>query len=114
MNRYHTVAIALVGWYFMMPPETNFNAPFSRWTQISVSDNPADCMKVKRAVVEYADKQHIQVQKLLLNLPEIDNKEQAALSKFTESQRAEFERTPKYLEFLKKRHDVLMEAAKYF
>ncbi len=54
MKPRHTAALALVGWYLMMPPLKSANrddpsgprdlhAPFSQWDQVSAYDSAAKC-----------------------------------------------------------------------
>jgi hypothetical protein len=49
MNLRHTAALALVGWYLMVPPLTseehhfNFNAPLAQWEQQGEFDTADSC-----------------------------------------------------------------------
>jgi hypothetical protein len=53
----HLAALALVGWYLMMPPprtvgdhfETNFSAPLSKWTKIRRFDLQSQCETTREA-----------------------------------------------------------------
>jgi hypothetical protein len=57
MNLRHAAALALVGWYLMMPPprtvgdhfETNFYAPLSKWTMIRRFDLQPQCEAAREA-----------------------------------------------------------------
>ena len=50
MNPRHAPALALVGWYLMMPPQTNgkidSNAPLSQWTVEESYDSAAPCREM--------------------------------------------------------------------
>jgi hypothetical protein len=50
MNLRHAAAIALVGWYLMMPPITSFDlhAPLSEWETIGRYDSANVCSKWQR------------------------------------------------------------------
>jgi len=51
MNLRHTAALALVGWYLMLPPMNSWprtpwidrNAPFSKWTIQATLNSANDC-----------------------------------------------------------------------
>ena len=48
MNLRHAAALALVGWYLMVPPisrqgEFLDNAPLSKWTLLDSMDSASDC-----------------------------------------------------------------------
>lgn len=53
----HLAALALVGWYLMMPPprtvgdhfETNFYAPLSKWTKLRRFDLQSQCETTREA-----------------------------------------------------------------
>jgi len=51
MNLRHAAALALVGWYLMVPqPDApgkapNANAPLSQWNQMGAFDNASNCEK---------------------------------------------------------------------
>ncbi|HXN14034.1 MAG TPA: hypothetical protein VN865_13050 [Candidatus Acidoferrales bacterium] len=53
----HLAAIALVGWFLMMPPprtvgdhfETNFSAPLSKWTRLRRFDLQSQCESAREA-----------------------------------------------------------------
>ncbi|HEY6419222.1 MAG TPA: hypothetical protein VIX59_09480 [Candidatus Binataceae bacterium] len=57
MKLRHLAALALVGWYLMMPPprtvgdhfETNFSAPLSKWTKIRSFDLQSQCESVRES-----------------------------------------------------------------
>lgn len=54
----HSVALALVGWYLMVPPDSNdkaaaiatANYDYSQWETIDSFDSAADCQSVLRGV----------------------------------------------------------------
>jgi hypothetical protein len=53
MNLRHTAALALVGWYLMMPPVTSDgriqkNAPLSRWYIFSNFETKEECEKARQ------------------------------------------------------------------
>ncbi len=60
MNLRHAAAVALVGWYLMVPPvvekagsyEADFNAPLSRWSVDSPFDTAAECRAVNANLVQ--------------------------------------------------------------
>jgi hypothetical protein len=49
MKPHHAVALALVGWYLMVPPmyapnhEVDFNAPLAKWVIIDSFDTASEC-----------------------------------------------------------------------
>ena len=51
----HTVALALVGWYLMVPPligpnyAIKSNAPFSQWVIVQTFNTAGDCEREKAA-----------------------------------------------------------------
>jgi hypothetical protein len=53
MNRRHATALALLGWYLIMPPVEGMppaavpKATFDRWHTMNVFDSVADCQKEK-------------------------------------------------------------------
>ena len=59
MNLRHAAALALVGWYLMIPPiiekaggyEADFNAPISRWSVNSPFDAASECRAVNGQLV---------------------------------------------------------------
>ena len=58
----HTAALALVGWYLIVPnplldgsPDTN--APLSAWTQSGLFDRAADCEQANRQLIQRAKQQ---------------------------------------------------------
>jgi len=59
MNLRHAAAVALVGWYLMIPPviekagsyEADFNAPLSRWSVNSPFDSASECRAVNANLV---------------------------------------------------------------
>ena len=50
MNPRHAAALALVGWYLMIPPGANnglpFDAPISQWRHIGSLDSAAECERI--------------------------------------------------------------------
>jgi hypothetical protein len=60
----HTAALALVGWYLFVPPQTRFwwigaqryddTAPLSRWTIDQSFDKAAGCEAARRATQDLA------------------------------------------------------------
>ena len=66
MNRRHAAALALVGWYLMVPPRDgnslNALAPFSKWEIADSFDSANECrqaLKQKRAVAEDMKKERL-------------------------------------------------------
>jgi hypothetical protein len=58
MNPRHVAALALVGWYLLMPPWVKYNtfdanAPLSKWTQNYSYDSAAECERDRSAMIEY-------------------------------------------------------------
>jgi hypothetical protein len=59
MKPRHTAALALVGWYLMVPQVINttggyladFNSPLSRWAVNSVFDSASECDPMQTGVV---------------------------------------------------------------
>jgi hypothetical protein len=57
MKPRHAAALALVGWYLMVPPprtvgdhfETNFYAPLSKWTRLRMFDFQSQCEATRKA-----------------------------------------------------------------
>ncbi len=51
MNPRHAAALALVGWYLMIPPDNgtgvNIEAPLSKWTVMSAHDTAYDCEEMR-------------------------------------------------------------------
>ncbi|MGD0118806.1 MAG: hypothetical protein ABSD30_12125 [Candidatus Binatus sp.] len=58
MKLRHAAALALVGWYLMMPPprtvgdhfETNFYAPLSKWPKVRTFDLQSQCETAREAL----------------------------------------------------------------
>jgi hypothetical protein len=48
MTLRHTAALALVGWYLMMPPKDE-NLPLSKWRAVESYDAASACMNAKIA-----------------------------------------------------------------
>jgi hypothetical protein len=65
MNPRHAAALALVGWYLMVPPQTPgggphtvlFHAPLSKWKVGEGNETKAACEKSRRESI--ADEKHI-------------------------------------------------------
>jgi hypothetical protein len=56
MKRSHVVAIALIGWYLMLPPPSPSNqrmvfAPLSLWKTIDEFDSKAQCEDIRRQLI---------------------------------------------------------------
>jgi hypothetical protein len=59
MKLSHAAALALVGWYLMVPPtikkdggyEADFNAPLSRWSVNTPFDSTTECAALNSEVV---------------------------------------------------------------
>jgi hypothetical protein len=49
MKACHAAALALVGWYLMVPPGREFNAPFKYWLQQGSFDSAKECAAGKDA-----------------------------------------------------------------
>ncbi len=45
MNLRHTAALALVGWYLMVPPAIGPDLPIAKWTHTASYDTAAECEK---------------------------------------------------------------------
>jgi hypothetical protein len=43
MKPRHAAALALVGWYLMVPPESHTTRPLSEWYHISSHDTASEC-----------------------------------------------------------------------
>ncbi len=58
MNPRHAAALALVGWYLMMPPQPPSNGmsdpatPLSVWHVIRSFDDAPDCERVRSATIQ--------------------------------------------------------------
>ena len=56
MNLRHAAALALVGWYLIVPPATgdsfDKNAPVSKWRQPAAFDSAADCEQYRTEAIE--------------------------------------------------------------
>jgi hypothetical protein len=59
MNLRHTAALALVGWYLIVPPETmqarDYLVPRAEWQKLGVFDDADKCMTAKRRIAKYAN-----------------------------------------------------------
>ena len=51
MNLRHAAALALVGWYLMVPPLSNPSAPLSKWNLYRSYDTARECEVAKAAKV---------------------------------------------------------------
>jgi hypothetical protein len=56
MKRSHAVAIALIGWYLMLPPPGGSNrrlifAPLSQWKTIDEFKSKAQCEDIRRQLI---------------------------------------------------------------
>jgi hypothetical protein len=56
MKRNHVVAIALMGWYLMLPPPAGSDrrlifAPLSQWKTIDKFDSKAKCEDIRRQLI---------------------------------------------------------------
>jgi hypothetical protein len=47
VNLHHITALALVGWYLMLPPDGKPTAPLSQWTLVRSYDNVGACEKLR-------------------------------------------------------------------
>ena len=56
MRLRHAAALALVGWYLVLPPWGNVNAPLSKWHIYQPFDSAAECQTGRDSVVTYQDK----------------------------------------------------------
>ncbi len=58
MKKTHAAALALVGWYLMMPPRDpltalpDHSAPMTRWLQLEAFDTAKECQAAKFAYHE--------------------------------------------------------------
>jgi hypothetical protein len=63
MNFSHTAALALVGWYLMLPPvgtdgkPPNINAPLSTWHQVGAFHSSAACKKKRKSRLNLSQQQ---------------------------------------------------------
>jgi hypothetical protein len=54
MTPRHSAALALVGWYLMVPPRfhgqlrVNFHAPLTTWSTLEVFDRAAECKNAEK------------------------------------------------------------------
>ena len=75
MNLRHAAALALVGWYLMVPqpdpPEKTANTPLSEWKRIHMGTfvSPSDCEKEREALRKVAAKASDEVQHEIDALP---------------------------------------------
>lgn len=53
MKLHHIAAIALVGWYLMMPPWGKLNAPLSEWVIYQSFDSAEVCAVARKSLVDY-------------------------------------------------------------
>jgi hypothetical protein len=54
----HAAALALVGWYLMLPPWVKYNTfdasePLSKWDHSASYDSAAECERVRSAMTDY-------------------------------------------------------------
>jgi hypothetical protein len=76
MNLRHAAALALVGWYLMVPqPDApgkapNFKAPLSRWNQMGAFDTAAACDKERESRCQAAAKALDEVEREIAALPD--------------------------------------------
>jgi hypothetical protein len=63
MNLRHAAALALVGWYLMVPPYVNrklsTDAPLSKWEVYVASDSADECEALKTASLKTAGQEKI-------------------------------------------------------
>lgn len=52
MNPRHAAALALMGWYLMMPPGDS-NAPIARWHLIASFDTARECWAEQKQELDY-------------------------------------------------------------
>jgi hypothetical protein len=52
MNLHHAAALALVGWYLMVPPAKNLSAPLREWKIIDSFDRADECRLDRKAFYE--------------------------------------------------------------
>jgi hypothetical protein len=57
MTRRHAAALALVGWYLMVPPEQGTKLPMSQWDHVGGFDKIDDCQDMRNFAREPADTQ---------------------------------------------------------
>jgi hypothetical protein len=77
MNLRHAAALALVGWYFMIPPPLpspatgmDVHAPLSRWVRARSVDTADDCEVVRQGTLVEANKEVQKIQRQFAALPE--------------------------------------------
>jgi hypothetical protein len=66
MKRRHAAALALVGWYLMVPPwsapgKFNASAPLPQWKQDRSFDSATTCEQYRTSAIKYltANKEHV-------------------------------------------------------
>lgn len=80
MNPRHAAALALVGWYLMVPyPDApgkppNFHAPLSQWNQMGAFDSAVACDKERENRRKLARGALEQVKREIAALPDIGNR----------------------------------------
>jgi hypothetical protein len=57
MFRLHAAALALVGWYLMVPRFAAVHAPLSKWDTVRVLDSAKQCQSDRDSLVATAEKE---------------------------------------------------------
>jgi hypothetical protein len=85
MNLRHAAALALMGWYLIIPPpvgmqewgvtldtRVNSKAPLSQWVQLGQYDNANECAAAQEATLRSLGRQMGDVRGQIANLPSSD------------------------------------------
>ena len=59
-NLRHTAALALVGWYLMLPLPKHPDAPIARWAHVDSFDSATECRDAAYHLIDRAKKNHDQ------------------------------------------------------
>ncbi len=59
----HAAALALVGWYLMLPPKQDIQAPIAKWRIVGNYDSADQCFTDKAWYVGHAELRAIQRRK---------------------------------------------------
>jgi hypothetical protein len=61
MKSRHAAALALVGWYVMVPPLGKLHDPLSAWLMVKVFDSADECQSYRDKLVIVAGNKHLPV-----------------------------------------------------
>jgi hypothetical protein len=59
MNLRHAAALALVGWYVMVPPLGKLHDPLSTWQIVKVFDSADECQSYRDKIVIFFGNKHL-------------------------------------------------------